>query len=212
MPGKGVAAAAGVAGVILVWSGVENRSVLTVVRDLIAGKKPAPGPATPKPAVSPTGGAASGAGIAGDALQYVGNSYVWGGTPGTVVGVDDGTDCSGFVNMVMGRDLGMAIPGYAAGGYNGSSHGPVTGAYLLWGGATTIPRSAVQPGDLACWLTHIGIFTDNGQNIVSALDTASGVAETTVEGGSPFGEPLTCRTVNVSAPETFSVGSGLKAT
>lgn len=44
MPGKGVAVAAGTTGIILVWSGVQNRSVLTVVRDLIAGRKPAPGP------------------------------------------------------------------------------------------------------------------------------------------------------------------------
>jgi hypothetical protein len=46
MPGKGVAVAAGTTGIILVWSGVENRAVLSVVRDLIAGKKPSPGAAS----------------------------------------------------------------------------------------------------------------------------------------------------------------------
>lgn len=44
MPGKGAAVAAGTAGIILVWSGVQNRAVLSVTRDLIAGKKPVPGP------------------------------------------------------------------------------------------------------------------------------------------------------------------------
>lgn len=46
MPGKGVAVAAGTTGIILVWSGVQNRSVLSVTRDLIAGHKPVPGPGT----------------------------------------------------------------------------------------------------------------------------------------------------------------------
>lgn len=43
MPGKGIAVAAGTAGIILIWSGVENRTVLDTVRSLIAGKKPSPG-------------------------------------------------------------------------------------------------------------------------------------------------------------------------
>jgi hypothetical protein len=66
MPGKGIAAAVGVTGVILVWSGVENRSVLSVVRDLIAGKKPAPGPGTAitDPATAALGSLAGSAGNA----------------------------------------------------------------------------------------------------------------------------------------------------
>lgn len=46
MAGKGAAVAAGTAGIILVWSGVQNRSILSVTRDLISGKKPSPGPKT----------------------------------------------------------------------------------------------------------------------------------------------------------------------
>ena len=58
--GNGIAVAAGTAGIILIWSGVENKTVLATVRDLIAGKKPSPGPgamASPGPggAVTPTG-------------------------------------------------------------------------------------------------------------------------------------------------------------
>jgi hypothetical protein len=43
MASKGTAAAAGTAGIILIWSGIENRSVLDTVRSLIAGRKPSPG-------------------------------------------------------------------------------------------------------------------------------------------------------------------------
>ena len=46
MANTGAALAAGVTGIILVWSGIENRSVLTTVKDLIAGQKPTPGPQT----------------------------------------------------------------------------------------------------------------------------------------------------------------------
>lgn len=52
MPGKGTAVAAGTAGIILVWSGIENKSVLDTVKELIKGQKPTAGPATPTAPVS----------------------------------------------------------------------------------------------------------------------------------------------------------------
>jgi len=151
--------------------------------------QPSPPPA-PKPTPPPSG---DGSEVSKDALKYVGNKYVWGGAPGTTAGKDDGTDCSGFVNMVVGRDLKRAIPGYEAGKYTGSVHGPVTEDWLAWSGATTISQSEVKAGDLACWKTHIGIFTDDGKHVVSSLDTKSGVVTTTVAGATPTGETLTCR-------------------
>ena len=60
MPGKGVAVAAGTTGIILIWSGVENRTVLSTVRSLIAGKQPSPGApqASTAPATAGGGGLA----------------------------------------------------------------------------------------------------------------------------------------------------------
>jgi hypothetical protein len=73
VPGKGGAVAAGTAGIILVWSGVENRSVLSVIRDLIAGKKPAPGaqasPVLGTAALGSLTGAAAGNATAGADAQ-----------------------------------------------------------------------------------------------------------------------------------------------
>lgn len=194
------------AGGIILWSGIAGSTLSDTFQALLKGQKPT---ANDQPVSGPSlnvldaaGGSSAGTSgapgttdsqVANDALGYQGSAYVWGGTPGTDKGIDKGTDCSGFVNMVVGRDLGQAIPGYAAGKYNGSSHGPVTEQWLLWNGCTTIPASEVQAGDLACWLTHIGIFTDNGQHVVSSLDTQSGVVTTTVAGATPTGESLTCR-------------------
>jgi cell wall-associated NlpC family hydrolase len=51
------------------------------------------------------GKGASGQAIASDALRYQGAPYKWGGAK------PDGWDCSGFVNYVIGHDMGMRIPG-----------------------------------------------------------------------------------------------------
>src|SRR6202042_45433 len=108
------------------------------------------GTETTSSAAPATGGSPSA--IVNDAETYNGDKYVFGGTPGTTKGHNNGTDCSGFVNMVVGRDLGLPIPGFAAGKYNGGSHGPPTQLWLLWDGAKTIDSSQTQPGDLACFL------------------------------------------------------------
>lgn len=207
-------------GGITLYSGIHGSTLSATVKAALSGD---PSTAAVTQTLSfPTGNDAGGSSgsnpgsipmtsssVANDALRYVGDKYVWGGTPGTNVGVDNGTDCSGFVNMVVGRDLGGAIPGYKAGAYKGASHGPATGEWLLWGGATTISASQVQAGDLACWLTHIAIATDNGKNVVSALDTKDGVKQTTVAGATPTGEKLTWRRLNaaLSAPKPSASGS-----
>lgn len=196
MPDKtGIMVATALGGGLLLWSGINNKGVLTTARDLLQGNRPAPGPAQsfnvnlgslgggsagPAPGSSPSG-------VVNDALKYNGNRYVWGGVPGTTVGVNNGTDCSGFVNMVVGRDLGQPIPGYGAGQYRGASHGPPTGAWLIWGGVRGLSRDQLQPGDLIVWQTHMGIYIGNGQ-MISALDTKDGVKVTTLNGGSPTGE------------------------
>lgn len=192
VPGLPVAVVA--VGGLLVWSGIYNQSLTNALGAILKGQKPAPGPqVSTQVNVSSSGapGTTSSA-VANDALKYAGNRYVWGGAPGTTVGTDNGTDCSGFVNMVLGRDLKQPIPGYAAGTYTGASHGPTTVSYLLWGGAKAIPQSQLQPGDLLVWETHMGIALGGGQ-MISSLDTRDGVKVTSIQGGSPAGEVLFCR-------------------
>lgn len=195
MPVNGISVAYCVAGGLIAYSGIKGATIADTIGAVFSGNLAVSNTEKIQVNNSDTGSVTQGSPsrIVSDALSYVGGKYVFGGTPGTDPGHNDGTDCSGFVNMVIGRDLGLPIPGYPSGKYDGSSHGPVTQVWLLWHGARTVPRSETQPGDLACFLTHMGIFTDNGQHFVSALDTQSGVLVTTVEGGTPGGEKLYVR-------------------
>lgn len=177
-------------GVLLVWSGIRGASITGSFRDLLSGKQPTAGtnPITGASATGEesTGGSfATGSVIANTALQYRGVApYKWGGSS------PSGWDCSGMVNYVLGKALGMAIPGYPTGNYSG--HGPVTGQYYVWSGAKTIPVSQAQAGDLVCWLSHMGIAVSNSQ-VISALDTQMGTAVTTFAQATPFGEPMRIR-------------------
>lgn len=186
-------------GVLLLWSGITGKKWSSVLRDLVSGKNPSKLPTT-NPITgggnigpgSPAGSTTDSA-IANTALQYQGHCYVFGGIPGT-----DGRgcwDCSSFVNYVLGVRLHLAIPGFA--GYNGTSHGPPTGAYLLWGGKTVIPRAAIQAGDLCVWQTHMGIAISNTE-MISAVDPAEGTRIGTIDGGGPPGEVLVCMVVNAA--------------
>jgi cell wall-associated NlpC family hydrolase len=192
IPGLPVAFIA--AGGVLVWSGVENEPVTSVLRSLASGQAPAKGPAetfaTPAaaaPSSSGNLGSGSGAQIAQDALSYAGHCYGFGGAPGT-----SGTgcwDCSSFVNWVVGHDMGLAIPFYKAGGYDGSAHGPPTGAWLAWTGCTTVQANGVsqaQAGDIVVGVTHMGIYTSDG-DYMSAHDPAEATSNKPV---STFPDPL----------------------
>jgi len=96
--------------------------------------------------------------IAGYALQFVGNPYVWGGTSLT-----NGADCSGFVQAVFG-DYGYGVPRtsreQAAGG-------------------TSIGQDEVQPGDMVFYerggtINHVAIYIGNGQ-VVHASNERNGI-------------------------------------
>lgn len=190
-----------VVGGLVLYSGIKGATIADTVGAVLSGNLTVKDTETISvdngsgagDSVSPTGSPNS---IVSDAMTYNGDRYVWGGIPGTVKGQNNGTDCSGFVNMVVGRDLGLPIPGYPAGKYNGNSHGPVTQVWLLWDGAKTISLKDAQPGDLACFQTHMGIFIDAGQHFISSLDTKDGVKVTTVAGGTPGGEKLYVRRLN----------------
>jgi cell wall-associated NlpC family hydrolase len=146
-------------------------------------------------------------GIAQDALKYAGHGYTFGGVP-----ANGQWDCSSFVNMVVGMDLGMAIPGYNAGKYDGKTHGPVVMDWATWTGATTV--SSPQQDDLCVWagfgaLGHIGIATDP-QHMISALNTHSGTVHTPIAGYGPGSVPVIYRRlVDTAGNASTSAGVSL---
>ena len=198
MPAKGVYLASAGIGAILLYAGFKGKKWTDVTHSLISGQNPAdvqsPYPITTSPIAYQqgaygyggysigTGGTVSGEAIASDALKYQGASYVWGGAPGSGAGH---WDCSSFVNAVVGRDLGMAIPMYAAGKYVGQGHGPNTIIWLAWPGARKV--SGPAPGILVIWQTHMGICL-GGQKMISALNGQLGTQVTNIHDAAPPGE------------------------
>jgi cell wall-associated NlpC family hydrolase len=172
-------------GSVFVWSGIRGWSILGTLSDILLGKAPQQSTQVPLTVLGEGGGNAgvSGTTVTGDiaatALQYQGHAYRFGGSPGR-----DGSqpwDCSSFVNFVIGIKLGMQIPGYSAGGYDGSSHGPPTGVWGVWNGLTHVSRADVQSGDLVVWLNHMGIAISNSQ-MISALNASTGTKVTAIDG------------------------------
>lgn len=202
-------------GAIVLWAGLKGKNIFGpngVLRAVITGKDPNSAASAnqispladngqSQPYWNPAGALSdTGSTIDGDALQYQGFPYKWAGAPGTQKGsLASGTDCSGFVNAVIGRDLGLAIPGYRAGTYDGSSHGPATVQWWSTGLCSTISQSQAQPGDLFVWWTHMGVYIGNGQ-IISALDTTSGVIITSVTGATPPAESKLLRVRRYNGP------------
>ncbi len=93
-----------------------------------------------------------------NALQYVGNRYVWGGTSLT-----KGVDCSGFTMQIMAQ-YGVYLP-------HSSKAQPAYG--------TKINASEAQPGDLFFYgsgksINHVAIYIGNGQ-IVHASNKRDGI-------------------------------------
>jgi cell wall-associated NlpC family hydrolase len=182
-------------GGVLAYSAIKGYGVSAVLRNLISGKDPTQASqATPIDFPSTTSGQVKGASfssssIVDTAMRYVGTPYRWAGyTP------DGGWDCSGFVNYVVGKMLGYPIPGVK--NFQATWHGPITAAWYVWTGATTIPREMAQPGDLAVWPTHMGIIVDAGQHMVNAYSTGFPTEVTTVDGIAPRGEVLRVRRLN----------------
>jgi hypothetical protein len=57
---SGVAVAVGTAGIVLLWSAIENQKITTTIQDIVKGKKPTPGPTT---TTVPTAAASTGSAI-----------------------------------------------------------------------------------------------------------------------------------------------------
>lgn len=175
IPGTAVAVAA--VGGLLVYAGIVDAPLLDAVRAVAGGQPPAGRPAkrTDVQWVSGLGSAVAEAGAAGAeaaagiisggragsavaggssrggaivaaARRYAGRPYRWGATG------PDAFDCSGLV----WRALTEA----------GISHRRLTShGYRAWSAATTVPRDQAAPGDLVCYVGHIGIMTGPGRMI-----------------------------------------------
>jgi cell wall-associated NlpC family hydrolase len=88
------------------------------------------------------------------ARRYLGIPYVFGGTNPAV-----GLDCSGLVQLVF-RQLGMALPRTAQQQYEATQH--VTREQLQPGDLVFFAHTYADPHD---WVTHVGIYIGNGQQI-----------------------------------------------
>lgn len=98
----------------------------------------------------------TGSSIASYGLQFVGCPYVSGGNSLT-----NGTDCSGFVNLVHAH-FGISTPRQSG---------------SLAGGGRAVSDSDKQPGDVICYAGHVGIYIGNNQ-IVHASTPSSGIKVT----------------------------------
>lgn len=186
------------AGVLFAVAGIKGLSVTGIIQDVVTGKNPKTAIANQFTSgtgnISPANGvgitSVNGSAIAADAIKYKGAGYVWGGTPAKGVG---NWDCSSFTNWVCGHDVGLPIPGMDAGKYDGSSHGPVTGTWIVWNGLTTIGHdgSQAQAGDICVWETHMGIALGPNE-MISAQDPQNGTQVSTINGFIP-GELLFIR-------------------
>jgi cell wall-associated NlpC family hydrolase len=212
---NGIAVAEIIAGTALFWSGFKGQSIAFTLKDLLQGKIPqssheaAPtigvaGPPSGSTGLTVGGGSPAGSttdsAIANDALKYEGHPYLYSGAPG--LNGQNPWDCSSFVNWVLGHDLHLDIPGYKAGTYNGSVHGPSTFSYLVWGGAKRIPRSQVAAGDILVWnapgIAHMGIAISNAE-LISAEDPANGTKVDNIDGFFGPAPPFCFRLVAASA-------------
>lgn len=190
MPVSGPAVAATGVGLLFVWSGIRGWSVTGLATDIIQGKRPSQtetlGLTAPQSQGAGSAGSnaspssSSSSNVANEALKYQGHCYVFGGAPGP--DASRCWDCSSFVNWIVGHKLGMAIPGYGPGKYNGSVHGPPTGMWGVWPGLHRVSRSQVQAGDIIVWTGHMGIAISNS-HMISAEDPVDKTRIGPIDGG-----------------------------
>lgn len=147
--GPGLAVAA--AGVVLIWSGIQNQTVIRSLRALAMGQPIPAGPQTSTVVGSSTvSGVASAGAIVAQAAALKGTPYAWGGGHGSTPCARS-LDCSGYVSCVLAR----------AGVLRGA---PLTTDGLArWG--TAVPFASRAPGDVLVWLGgpgggHTGIVLD----------------------------------------------------
>lgn len=165
--------AALVGGGILVWSGIQNRSPLEVVRETLSGQQPAAGPQTVTPVLSanPTTTEPSGGGggtmaqrdaFLAEARKHIGKRYVFATAgPNTF-------DCSGLVMYCYKKVTGKTL-------FDG-----LHSATVQW--KRSAPVNGPRPGDLVFFngtstlKHHVAIVAGPGQ-MVSASNEQRGVEE-----------------------------------
>lgn len=91
----------------------------------------------------PPVGTGGGAAIVAEAYKYMGVPYVWGGMSGS------GVDCSGLV-LLAHRAIGVNLSHFS--GSQGS-------------GGRAVSSAEAQPGDVVCYVGHVGIYVGNGKMI-----------------------------------------------
>lgn len=173
-------------GMALIVSGLKNAPVAEVVRAMLQGRPPESGPSQLPgrvggsgsfgiaSGVSAPGGSATGSAVAAQALRYVGVPYRFGyHTPAA-------WDCSGFVTWVLHHDFGIDLPN--------NTH-TVTGQFMVWSGAVTVPRNQCAAGDLVCWWGHIGIATGR-DTMVNAPGIGIRTREQSIGFGAVIRRPL----------------------
>lgn len=181
MPGKSVSGASvaimAVGGVV-VWSGLNNVSVLDALRALAKGQAPTP---NRKPAFQPLSagsttssgsGSTGGSAIVAEAAKWKGTKYVYGGCHGcTACHPGQGVDCSSYVTWVM----------KAVGCYSGKCSMVAGSSMLAWG--KKIPAGQEQPGDVVLWVgVHCGIVSDPSKKLMwAAPHTGAVVREQTYD-------------------------------
>jgi cell wall-associated NlpC family hydrolase len=166
---SGLSVAMATAGAFLVYAGINRIPLVAGLRSMLRGEVPTGTP--PVKAAVPTqlsfvdadrSGAAlivSGGGALGDRIVaaaggYIGEPYFWGGHVPTTRG-GPGLDCSGYVTWVLVQDIGMKnLP---------SQVHTTTIPFMNWKGAYTVPAADCQPGDLVCWVGHIGIAVSKNE-------------------------------------------------
>lgn len=134
-------------------------------------------------------GLATGSMVAKAFMKYDGKvRYIWGGAR-----PNPGWDCSGALNYVACHDVGLDIPGYKGGTFDGSVHGPVVSDWIDWEGVThiasaTAGMASIRAGDILAWGpdVHIGVAISS-THFISAQDPALGTGVASISGASGLG-------------------------
>lgn len=173
-----------VVGGLIAFSGIKGATIADTVKAVLSGNLTVIN-TEPIGQGSSSTDSVSGSAIVSEAESFNGHKYVYGGPSNPT----DGWDCSSFVSYVLGQ-VGSTIPGgsWAKVTSNGSTHGPTADEYLTWSDATTVAANTVEPGDLLCWVTHVGFAVDS-THMISALDTQDGTLVSQWSGPTGEGSP-----------------------
>lgn len=105
-------------------------------------------------------GSATGQAIVNYALQFAGNRYVYGGSWNGELPYTP-TDCSGFVQGVY-KHFGISLP-------------RTTSTQLNARNVRRVSTSDIRAGDLCMYNGHVALFTGNGNEIIHAANSRSGI-------------------------------------